>query len=134
MIRIAYAARDLPCPTMLVSTRYRIVKCLSIRPGILTGYVMAVDEDTVRRIAKLARIRVADAQLKPMAAELNNILKWVEQLDELDISAAEPMTTPVKMKLKMRDDVVTDGGYAKDIVANAPGYEDAFFSVPKVVE
>jgi aspartyl-tRNA(Asn)/glutamyl-tRNA(Gln) amidotransferase subunit C len=95
---------------------------------------MAVDEDTVRRIAHLSRIRVGEAQLKPMARELNNILKWIEQLSELETASVEPMTTPVRMKLKMRDDVVTDGGMAQDIVRNAPGREDAFFTVPKVVE
>jgi aspartyl-tRNA(Asn)/glutamyl-tRNA(Gln) amidotransferase subunit C len=95
---------------------------------------MAVDEDTVRRIARLARIRIAEPQVKPMAAELNGILKWIEQLSELDTANVEPMTTSVRMKLKMREDVVTDGGYAEDIVRNAKGREDTFFTVPKVVE
>lgn len=95
---------------------------------------MAVDDDTVRRIARLARIRVPDAQVKPMTSELNGILKWIEQLGEIDTAGIEPMTTPVKMKLKMRDDAVTDGGYPEDIVRNAPGHEDTFFTVPKVVE
>jgi aspartyl-tRNA(Asn)/glutamyl-tRNA(Gln) amidotransferase subunit C len=95
---------------------------------------MAVDKDTVRKIARLARIRVPEAQLVPMAAELNSILKWIEQLDEIDTSAAEPMTTPVRLKLKMREDVVTDGGYAEDVVCNAPAREEGFFTVPKVVE
>jgi aspartyl-tRNA(Asn)/glutamyl-tRNA(Gln) amidotransferase subunit C len=95
---------------------------------------MAVDEDTVRRIAKLARIKVPEAAVPPMAKELAGILTWVEQLSELDTEAVEPMTTARPMKLKMRDDVVSDGGYAEDIVRNAPGHEDSFFTVPKVVE
>jgi aspartyl-tRNA(Asn)/glutamyl-tRNA(Gln) amidotransferase subunit C len=95
---------------------------------------MAVDVNTVKRIARLARIRVPEAQLVPMAAELNTILRWIEQLGEIDTSAVEPMTTPVRLKLKMREDVVTDGGTADDVVRNAPGREDGFFTVPKVVE
>jgi aspartyl-tRNA(Asn)/glutamyl-tRNA(Gln) amidotransferase subunit C len=95
---------------------------------------MAVDVNTVKRIARLARIRVPEAQLVPMAAELNTILKWIEQLGEIDTSAVEPMTTPVRLKLKMREDVVTDGGTADDVVRNAPGREEDFFTVPKVVE
>lgn len=95
---------------------------------------MAVDEDTVRKIARLARIRVPEPQVKPMAAELNNILKWIEQLGELDTADVEPMTTSVHMKLPAREDKVTDGGYAEDVVRNAKGREDSFFTVPKVVE
>jgi aspartyl-tRNA(Asn)/glutamyl-tRNA(Gln) amidotransferase subunit C len=95
---------------------------------------MAVDEDTVRKIARLARIRVPDPHIKPMAAELNGILKWIEQLAELDTANIEPMTTSVHMKLKVREDIVTDGGYAADIVRNAQGREETFFTVPKVVE
>ena len=95
---------------------------------------MAVDEDTVRKIAHLARVRIADAAVKPMTVELNGILKWIEQLSEIDTAGVEPMTTPVRMKLKMREDVVTDGGHAEDIVRNAPAREETFFAVPKVVE
>ena len=95
---------------------------------------MAVDEDTVRKIARLARIKVPESALAPMAQELSKLLDWVEQLNELDTSKVEPMTTSIAMKLKMRDDVVTDGGIAEDIVRNAPGHEDTFFTVPKVVE
>jgi len=95
---------------------------------------MAVDEATVRKIAHLARVKIADPAVKPMTAELNGILKWIEQLSEIDTSAVEPMTTPVRMKLKQREDKVTDGGYAEDIVKNAPGREETFFTVPKVVE
>lgn len=95
---------------------------------------MAVDEATVRRIAHLARVRIAEQAVAPMTAELNGILKWIEQLSEIDTSTVEPMTTPIKMKLKQREDEVTDGGYAEDIVKNAPGREETFFTVPKVVE
>jgi aspartyl-tRNA(Asn)/glutamyl-tRNA(Gln) amidotransferase subunit C len=95
---------------------------------------MAVDEKTVRRIAHLARIKIPETALAPMAEELSKLLNWVEQLNELDTSRVEPMTTSIAMKLKMREDVVTDGGIAQDIVRNAPGREDTFFTVPKVVE
>lgn len=95
---------------------------------------MAVDEETVRRIAHLARMRIAEPAVGPMTAELNGILTWIEQLSEIDTANVEPMTTPVRMKLKMREDKVTDGGIAEDIVKNAPGREETFFTVPKVVE
>ena len=95
---------------------------------------MAVDENTVRKIARLARIKVPDAALAPMAKELSNLLQWVEQLTELNTDGVEPMTTSVSMKLPLREDKVTDGGYAQDIVKNAPGRQDTFFTVPKVVE
>ena len=95
---------------------------------------MAIDEQTVRKIARLARLKIADNAVAPMAAELSKLLTWVEQLQELDTANVEPMTTAIPMKLKMRKDVVSDGGYAEDIVRNAPGHEDTFFTVPKVVE
>lgn len=95
---------------------------------------MAVDENTVRKIARLARIKMPEAALQPMAKELSNILHWVEQLNEIKTDGVEPMTTSVSMKLKMREDKITDGGYAQDIVKNAPGREETFFTVPKVVE
>ena len=95
---------------------------------------MAVDEDTVRKIARLARIRISEGALEPMAQELSKLLNWVEQLAELDTDGVEPMTTAIATKLKMREDVVTDGGIAEDIVRNAPDHEDTFFTVPKVVE
>ncbi len=95
---------------------------------------MSVDEKTVRRVARLARLAIPEERLAPMAGELNAILAWVEQLQELDTSAVEPMTSVRPMRLARRKDVVTDGGYAADIVANAPRTEDNFFVVPKVVE
>ena len=95
---------------------------------------MSVDKDTVRRIAKLARLALAEDRVAPMVDELNAILGWVEQLEEVDIAGIEPMTSVVAQKLKMREDVVTDGGIADNIVKNAPQSEDHFFLVPKVVE
>ena len=95
---------------------------------------MQVDEATVRRIARLARIKVTDAEAKALEGELSGILDWVKQLDEVDTSNVEPMTRVVAMTLKMREDRVNDGEIADDIVANAPACEDHFFVVPKVVE
>lgn len=95
---------------------------------------MQVDEATVRRIARLARIKVTDAEAKALEGELSGILDWVKQLDEVDTTGIEPMTAVVSTSLKMREDRVTDGGIADDIVANAPAREDHFFVVPKVVE
>ena len=95
---------------------------------------MEVDEATVRRIARLARIKVTDEEVKSLEGELSGILQWVEQLDEVDTSGVEPMTSVVPIKLKMRDDDVTDGDKAADVVANAPMSEDGFYVVPKVVE
>lgn len=95
---------------------------------------MSVDKATVRRIAKLARIALPDERVEPMMDELNGILGWIEQLQEVDIEGVGPMTSVVAQKLKMRDDVVTAGGDASAVVANAPQSEDDFFVVPKVVE
>jgi aspartyl-tRNA(Asn)/glutamyl-tRNA(Gln) amidotransferase subunit C len=95
---------------------------------------MQVDDATVKRIARLARIRISDAEVPGLKAELNGILTWVEQLNEVDVSTVEPMTRVVDMQLKTRRDEVTDGEIAKDVVANAPSTEDSFFVVPKVVE
>ncbi|HWA30597.1 MAG TPA: Asp-tRNA(Asn)/Glu-tRNA(Gln) amidotransferase subunit GatC [Rhizomicrobium sp.] len=95
---------------------------------------MSVDKDTVRRIAKLARIALPEDRVAPMEKELNGILAWVEQLQEVNVEGVEPMTSVVAQKLKMRDDVVTEGGNANALMANAPDGEDHFFVVPKVVE
>ena len=95
---------------------------------------MQVDEATVRRIARLARIKITDAEAKGLVKELSGILNWVEQLDEVDTSAVEPMTRVVPIDLKKRADVVNDGDIADDIVRNAPMVEDHYFVVPKVVE
>jgi aspartyl-tRNA(Asn)/glutamyl-tRNA(Gln) amidotransferase subunit C len=95
---------------------------------------MSVDADTVRRIAHLARIAVADEEIEHLQRDLNAILAFVEQLSELDVANIEPMTSVIPMQMKKRDDKVTDGNIAEDIVRNAPATEDHFFVVPKVVE
>ena len=95
---------------------------------------MSVDADTVRRIAHLARIAVAEEEVEHLQGELNAILAFVEQLSEVNVDGVEPMTSVTPMEMKKRDDVVTDGGIADDIVRNAPASEDHFFVVPKVVE
>jgi aspartyl-tRNA(Asn)/glutamyl-tRNA(Gln) amidotransferase subunit C len=95
---------------------------------------MQVDEATVRRIARLARIRITDAEAKALQKELSGILDWVKQLDEVDTSNAEPMTRVTPMTLKRRPDMVNDGEMADAIVQNAPVSSDHFFLVPKVVE
>lgn len=95
---------------------------------------MSVDVMTVRRIARLARIAVADDEFEHLAGELNAILAFVEQLREVDVTDVEPMTSVTPMQMKMRADVVDDGEIADAILANAPAREDHFFLVPKVVE
>jgi aspartyl-tRNA(Asn)/glutamyl-tRNA(Gln) amidotransferase subunit C len=95
---------------------------------------MSVDKATVRRIAKLARIALSEERVEPMMDELNGILGWIEQLQEVNVEGVAPMTSVVAQKLRMRDDVVTAGGDAAAIVANAPQSEDNFFVVPTVVE
>lgn len=95
---------------------------------------MSVDADTVRRIAHLARIAVADSEVENLRAELNAMLAFVEQLQEVDVAGVEPMTSVTPMVMKKRTDEVTDGGIADNIVKNAPQSEDHFFLVPKVVE
>ena len=95
---------------------------------------MAIDAATVRRVAKLARIREPEERLQPLAQELSSILGWIEQLDEVDTDGVEPMASAVAVKLPLREDVVTDGGDAGAILANAPAKADGFFMVPKVVE
>jgi aspartyl-tRNA(Asn)/glutamyl-tRNA(Gln) amidotransferase subunit C len=95
---------------------------------------MAVDANTVRKVARLARLQVPEERLEPLAGELNGILAWIEQLGEVDVDGVEPMTSAVEMSLPMRDDVVNDGGNAAAVTANAPRSADGFFIVPKVVE
>ena len=95
---------------------------------------MALDTDTVRRIAHLARVRVPEAELEPLAGELSNILTWVEQLGEVDTENVAPMTSVVAVQLPMREDRVDDGGKAEAILSNAPAGAPGFFAVPKVVE
>jgi len=95
---------------------------------------MRVDETTVRRIARLARIRISDEEAKGLEAELSGILNWVEQLNSVDTASVEPMTRVVPIELKKRPDVINDGEIADEIVKNAPMVEDHYFVVPKVVE
>ena len=95
---------------------------------------MAVDKETVKRVARLARIAVSDAEAESLKGELNTILGFVEQLNEVDVTGVEPMTAVIPMRARMRDDEVTDGEIADKIVANAPARADRFFAVPKVVE
>ena len=100
---------------------------------------MSVDKATVAEIASLARIKMGDEELERMVPELNNILEWVEQLGEVDVSGVEPMTAVIENHLRLRDDVVdadpkTAGGRREDVLANAPAAEHGFFGVPKVIE
>jgi aspartyl-tRNA(Asn)/glutamyl-tRNA(Gln) amidotransferase subunit C len=95
---------------------------------------MSVDADTVRRVAHLARLAVAEDEVEHLRGELNAILAFVEQLAEAEVDGLEPMTSVTPMPMKMRKDEVTDGGIADAIMANAPAREDHFFLVPKVVE
>ncbi len=95
---------------------------------------MSVDADTVRRIAHLARIAVADGEIEHLRDELNAMLAFVEQLSEVKVDGVEPMTSVTPMTMKKRADQVTDGDIAEDIVRNAPASEDNYFLVPKVVE
>ncbi len=95
---------------------------------------MHVDDTTVRRIARLARIKIEDSEVAGLEKELSGILDWVEQLNEVDTSDVPPMTRVVPIALKQRDDVVNDGEMADAVTQNAPLSEDDFFVVPKVVE
>jgi aspartyl-tRNA(Asn)/glutamyl-tRNA(Gln) amidotransferase subunit C len=95
---------------------------------------MSVDQNTVRRIARLARIAMADEDVPQLQGELNAILAFVEQLNQVEIEGIEPMTSVTPMPMKKRRDIVSDGGYPDKIIANAPATEDNFFLVPKVVE
>jgi aspartyl-tRNA(Asn)/glutamyl-tRNA(Gln) amidotransferase subunit C len=95
---------------------------------------MAVDADTVRRVAHLARIAVAEDEVAGLQGELNAILAFVEQLAEVDVAGVEPMTSVTPMDMKKRTDTVTDGDIADAIIQNAPAHEGHFFLVPKVVE
>lgn len=95
---------------------------------------MAVDEETTRRVAHLARIRLTDEEVGPLARDLTRILAFAEQLGEVDVEGVEPMTSVTPMRLKRRDDVVTDGSRRDDVLLNAPESREGFFAVPKVVE
>jgi aspartyl-tRNA(Asn)/glutamyl-tRNA(Gln) amidotransferase subunit C len=95
---------------------------------------MAIDAATVRKVARLARIAEPEERLEPLARELSGILNWIEQLDEVDVTGVEPMTTAIHTPLPLRDDVVTEGGDPDRVLANAPKRAGGFFVVPKVVE
>ncbi len=95
---------------------------------------MSVDTATVRHIAKLARIAMSDAEVEALVPELNNILGWVEQLQEVDVAGVEPMTAVIPNTLRLREDEVTDGRIREAVLANAPVAEHGFFAVPKVIE
>jgi len=95
---------------------------------------MSVTKDDVRKVARLSRIAVPEDRLDELAGELNGILGWIDQLNEVDVSGVEPMTSVVETKLPMREDVVTDGNIPDQVLANAPRTEDGFFVVPKSVE
>ena len=95
---------------------------------------MAIDADTVRKAARLARIRVEEAALQPLAQELSGIMAWIEQLNEVDTAGVEPMASCEAVALPMREDVITDGNKREAILANAPKADRGFFVVPKVVE
>ena len=107
---------------------------MPLRCGNASRAAMSVDTATVRHIAKLARIAVSDSEAEALVPELNNILGWVEQLQEVDCTGVEPMTAVIPNKLRLRDDVVTDGGIRDKVLANAPLAEHGFFAVPKVIE
>jgi aspartyl-tRNA(Asn)/glutamyl-tRNA(Gln) amidotransferase subunit C len=95
---------------------------------------MAIDAATVRKVAHLARIKTPEDRLEPLAQELNGILNWIEQLDEVDVQGVEPMTSNVAQPLRLRDDAVSDGDKVAAALSNAPKAADGFFVVPKVVE
>ena len=95
---------------------------------------MSLDKATVAHIAKLARIEIGDADLEALSGELTVILKWIEQLDEVDTEGVEPMTSAVQMTLRRRTDEVTDGACRDKVLSNAPVEAEGFFAVPKVIE
>lgn len=96
--------------------------------------LMSVDINTVKKVASLARIAVTDEQAERLVPELNNILGWVDQLGEVDVSGVEPMTAVIPNHLRLRNDVITDGDVRDRVLANAPQAEHGFFAVPKVIE
>ena len=95
---------------------------------------MSIDKDTAAKVAKLARIRVEEGDLPALAQEFNDILGFIEQLQEVDVEGVEPMTSVTPMRLKRREDKVTEGGMADTVLSNAPDAREGFFAVPKVVE
>ncbi len=111
------------------------VRCyLALDPKTFWSEIMSVDQSTVRRIARLARIKVSDEEVPALEGELNAILKWIEMLNDVDTGNIAPLTSVVETSMKKRNDAVTDGGYPDDVTLNAPASDDHFFVVPKVVE
>ena len=127
-----------PCREVAEWAETRVSKgCRSSEYTLITGcerWHMSLDKATVAKIAHLARIKVEEKDLETLAGELNNILGFVDQLNEVDTENVPPMTSGANMALRWRKDEVTDGGYADKVVQNAPAREDSFFAVPKVVE
>jgi aspartyl-tRNA(Asn)/glutamyl-tRNA(Gln) amidotransferase subunit C len=115
---------------------YRLGRAFRLKASAFASWAfgMSVDADTVRRVAHLARIAVADDEVEHLRGELNAMLAFIEQLAEVDIAGVEPMTSVMPMAMAMRKDRVADGGIADAVLANAPAREDHFFLVPKVVE
>ena len=107
---------------------------LSLPGGDASRALMSVDAATVRKIASLARIATSDAEAEALVPELNNILRWIEQLGEVDTTGIEPLAAVIPNVLRLRDDKVTDGGIRDAVLANAPQAEHGFFAVPKVIE
>ncbi len=95
---------------------------------------MSVNAEQVRHVARLARLALSDEEIDRMVPELNNILQWVEQLEEVDTEGVEPLTAVIANQLRLRDDVVNDGNYRDDVLKNAPEAQHGFFAVPKVIE
>ena len=95
---------------------------------------MSIDIETARRVAKLARIKVEEGDLPALAGEFNAILGFIEELNEVDVEGVEPMVSVTPMRLKRREDVVTDGDQPQKVLSNAPDAREGFFAVPKVVE
>jgi aspartyl-tRNA(Asn)/glutamyl-tRNA(Gln) amidotransferase subunit C len=105
-----------------------------VEPGAIGARIMSVTNDQVRHIARLARIAMSDEEIGRLVPELNNILGWVEQLGEVNTDGVEPLATVIDQKLRLRDDLVTEGDIRDEVLANAPEAQHGFFAVPKVIE
>ena len=117
-------------------TRHRgqVPVCVPVSFSVSEVKIMDLDKETVASVAKLCRIEIQEQDLTPMAQELSNILSWIEQLREVDVSSCEPLSSVVEAELKTRDDTVMDGDLAEDVVGNAPDSTNNYFLVPKVIE
>lgn len=107
---------------------------LPLRATAASAMPMSIDSATVKKIAKLARIATSDDEATALVPELNNIIGWIEQLGEVDTAGVEPMTAVIANTLRLRADVVNDGGKQSAVLANAPAAQHGFFGVPKVIE